>query len=282
MVFFTTHEIEQWINEDAPLVDLTGHLLGIGAQPAVLEIKTRHDTCLALTEEAARIFEQLGCKVTQLRASGERVTENTLILRAEGPADALHRGWKVAMNLLEYLCGVATRTADMVAKVEAVSKIPLLVTRKHAPGMKKTLMKAILSGGAYPHRLGLSETILVFENHLNVVGGRDRLPELIDNMKSAACEKKITVECDTYEHAVQAAESGADAIQFDKVPANTLRQWTRDLKQSWPKLSVLIAGGIRPDNVQSYAQTGIDGIVLSSIYHAKPADLGVTIQRTKA
>ncbi|MDX1352605.1 MAG: ModD protein [Thiomicrorhabdus sp.] len=278
MIFFQTHEIEAWINEDAPLVDLTSHLLNIHQQTSLLTVRTRHATRLTLMEEAARIFELLGAQVCQQQASGEEVAANQIILQVKGHADALHRGWKVAMNLLEYFCGIATQTAQMVAKVEAVSNIPLLVTRKHLPGLKKPMIKAILSGGAHPHRLGLSETILVFENHLNLIGGRDKLVEKISLMKHAACEKKISIECDTLQQARQAAQAGADLIQFDKIDVQHLTEWLKQLKTDYPLLKIIIAGGITPQNIQEYAQTGVDGIVLSSVYHAKPADLGVTIE----
>jgi len=278
MIFFQTHEIEAWINEDAPLVDLTSHLLAIDHQPAMLTVRTRHDTRLTMMEEAARIFEILGAQVIHQRPSGEQAQTQQIILQVTGRADALHRGWKVAMNLLEYFCGIATHTAAMVTSVKAVSEIPLLVTRKHLPGMKKPMIKAILSGGAHPHRLGLSETILIFENHLNLIGGREALAAKIPRLKTAACEKKIAVECDTLEQALQAAQAGAELIQFDKVAVEPLIESVKRLKQAFPTLTVVIAGGITPENIQSYAQTGVDGIVLSSVYHAKPADLGVTIE----
>ncbi len=277
MIFFQTHEIEAWINEDAPLVDLTSHLLGIDAQPCELTIRTRHRTRLTMMEEVARIFEILGANVGQVIQSGQDVESGTTILQVTGRADALHRGWKVAMNLLEYLCGVATHTAKMVKEVKAVNDIPLLVTRKHIPGMKKPMTKAILNGGAHPHRLGLSETILVFENHFNVIGGRKYIAEALPAMQSAACEKKISIECDTLEQAMQAAQAGADLIQFDKIPVDELIEWNAHLKKSFPLLKVIIAGGVTIENVQDYAKSGVDGIVLSSVYHAKPADLGVTI-----
>ncbi|CAK8716312.1 Putative pyrophosphorylase ModD [Candidatus Electronema halotolerans] len=278
MIFFTTQEIEAWINEDAPLVDLTSHLLKISDQPARLTVVTRHPTRVALTEEAGRIFEILGGTVKSMVASGQDAAAKTVILEVEGPAAALHRGWKVAMNLLEYMCGVAGRTAEMVKKVEACAKIPLLVTRKHQPGLKKPLLKAVLAGGAYAHRLGLSETVLIFANHLRLLGGREALPALLAEMKAAACEQKITVECDDLTQAMQAAEAGADSVQFDKVPPEQLAAWCAELKSRFAHLIILSAGGVGPDNVQDYARTGVDGIVLSSIFHAKPADLGVTIE----
>ena len=278
MIFFQTHEIEAWINEDAPLIDLTSHLLEIDEQPAVLTVRARHTTRLTLMEEAARIFELLGAQICLQLPSGQQVETQQIILQVTGRADALHRGWKVAMNLLEYFCGIATQTAQMVAQVKAVNDIPLLVTRKHLPGMKKPMIKAILSGGAHPHRLGLSETILVFENHLNIIGGREALSDKIGGIKSTACEKKISIECDTLEHATQAAEAGSDLVQFDKVEINQLAKWVNHLKAQYPLLTIIIAGGITPKNIQDYARTGVDGIVLSSVYHAKPADLEVTIE----
>ena len=275
MIFFQTHEIEAWINEDAPLVDLTSYLLEINKQPSLLTVRTRHTTTLTLMEEAARIFELLGAQVCLQLPSGKQVETGQIILQVKGRADALHRGWKVAMNLLEYFCGIATQTAQMVAEVETVSNIPLLVTRKHIPGTKKQMIKAILSGGAHPHRLGLSETILVFENHLNIIGGREALVDKIPIMKIAACEKKIVIECETLEQALHAAQAGAELIQFDKVDVKLLPNWVKKLKTDYPLLSIIIAGGITPNNIRSYAQTGVDGLVLSSVYHAKPAHLSV-------
>lgn len=277
MIFFTTQEIESWINEDAPLLDLTSHLLGIGAQPASLAVRTRHPVCVASTEEAARLFELLGASVSLMVPSGTRLPAGETLLAVRGRADALHRGWKVAMNLLEHLCGIATRTAEMVDKVRAVSPIPILVTRKHLPGTKKPLIKAILAGGAQPHRLGLCETILVFENHLRLLGGREQLPQLLARMKDAACEKKIIVECDNLEEAWQAIDAGADGLQFDKVAVEPLTRWCHEISARHPSVACLAAGGLRPDNIQDYARSGAHGLVLSSVYHAPPADLEVRI-----
>lgn len=277
MIFFPTQEIESWIDEDAPLVDLTSHLLGLAAQPAVLTVRARHAVCVALTEEAARLFELLGAEVPSLLPSGTHAPAGAVLLTAQGRADALHRGWKVAMNLLEHLCGVATRTAQMVDAVRTVSSIPVLVTRKHLPGMKRGFIKAILAGGAQPHRLGLSETVLVFENHLRLLGGRERLPQLLAGMRAAACEKKIAVECTTLDQAMQAIDAGADAVQFDKVPAARLGDWCSAIAAHHPGIVCLAAGGIKLDNIQDFARSGVHGLVLSSVYHAPPADLEVQI-----
>ncbi|HSH84236.1 MAG TPA: ModD protein [Guyparkeria sp.] len=277
MIFFTQHEVDQWIEEDAPLLDLTSHLLGLDSQPARLTVTTRHPVRVTLTEEAARIFTTLGAEVTTVIPSGYDAATDECLLVVKGSAGTLHRGWKVAMNLLEHGCGVASRTAEMVALVRKVSAAPLLVTRKHPPGQKKILSKAILSGGAELHRAGLSETVLLFENHLNLIGGRRILPKALEALCSAACEKKITIECHDLAQAEQALSAGADAVQFDKVSADDLQEWCAALRHDYPRATLLVAGGLRMDNIQAYASCGVDGLVLSSVYHAPPADLAVEI-----
>ena len=278
MVFFETQDIERWIGEDVPSIDLTSELLGIAHQEAVLLVRTRHPQRVALTEEARRIFEILGTRVTRVVPSGQDVGAGVALLEARGAAGALHRGWKVAMNLLEHGCGVATLTAEFVARARSVADIPILVTRKHWPGLKKVMINAILAGGAHPHRLGLSETILVFDNHLALVGGRSALPAVVARMRAAACEKKIAVECHDLAEAEQAVAAGADVIQFDKVPAAELAAYCARIRAASPRVALTAAGGIALDDVRAYAATGVDALVLSSVYHARPADLGVTIE----
>ncbi len=278
MVFFETQEIERWIGEDVPSIDLTSDLLGLAQQPAVLRVRSRHPQRVALTEAAGRIFEILGARVERCVPSGLDVGPDAVLLEAVGEAGALHRGWKVAMNLLEHGCGVATRTAEVVARARSVADVPILVTRKHWPGLKKPMIAAILAGGAHPHRLGLSETVLLFENHIRLIGGRSALAEVLGRMRASACEKKIAVECHDLGGAEQAIAAGADLIQFDKVPAAELAGYCAELKAAHPGVTLTAAGGIELDNVREYAATGVDGLVLSSVYHAPPADLGVSIE----
>ncbi len=278
MVFFHTRDIEAWIEEDAPSIDLTTELLGIASIPAVLRVRPREAVRVALTEEAARIFEVLRADVTHVLPSGSDAEPGTLLLEARGDAGALHRGWKVAMNLLEHGCGVATRTAAFVERARVVSDVPILATRKHWPGIKKPLVKAVVAGGGHPHRLGLSETVLIFENHVRLLGGRAALATAIGRIRAAACEKKIGVECHDRVQANDAIAAGADMVQFDKVPAVALAEMCAELKRAHPGVTLLAAGGIDLGDVAAYAASGVDGIVLSSVYAAKPSDLSVTIE----
>lgn len=272
------YEIERFLDEDLPYGDLTTHLLGIGQQPGEICFTTRHETTLCCTEEAARLLEKCGCRVTQLMHSGTTIPADQKFLRAEGTAQALHAGWKVAVNLLEYGSGIATRTARIVSAARAVNPgIAVLTTRKTFPGTKKLAIKAICAGGALPHRLGLSETVLVFKQHTVFLGGLKQLLHQVESLKGTAPETRVIIEADSPEEALLIAQNDADVVQVDKLPADQLKTLVDQVKQINPAIKVSAAGGINEQNAAEYAASGVDILVLSSVYFGKPADIGATI-----
>ena len=191
---------------------------------------------------------------------------------------SLLRAWKVAQNLLEYTCGVAGATARMVQAVQAVApNVAVLTTRKHAPGLRRIALKATLSGGAFPHRLSVGETVLVFPQHRALLGDWDALQARLAAVAPAMAEKKCVVEACTLDEALLAAQAGADVVQFDKVTPDQLRQWCPLLRQQHPRLTLLAAGGVNGQNAADYAATGVDALVTSSLHHAPPADIGVQV-----
>lgn len=277
-VFFPGADIDAWIAEDAPLVDLTSHALGLDSTPSQLAIVTRAGVTAACTEEAARVVEQCGGRPLEWVASGTRVEADGCLLRAEGPAHAVLRAWKVAQNLLEYACGVATATSGLVDSVRsAVPNCAVLTTRKHPPGLKRLALKATLSGGAMPHRLGLGETLLVFPQHRALLGGWPTLAERLAAQGSGLCEKKLVIEAETLEEARAAIAIGAEGIQFDKASPEQLDDWCSLLRNEYPNLKLLAAGGIHAGNAARYARCGVDALVTSSLHQAPAADLSVRL-----
>lgn len=277
-VFFDQATIDGWIAEDAPLLDLTTHLLAVGGQPARIAWTIRGEGVAACTEEAARVVQHCGGEVQALVPSGTPVAAGDVLLAATGDAAALLRAWKVAQNLLEYACGVAGATVRMVRAVQtAAPGVAVLTTRKHAPGLRRIALKAALSGGAFPHRLGVGETVLVFPQHRALLGGWNGLAERLAGMAHALAEKKCVVEAHSQEDALCAAEAGADVVQFDKASPEQLRAWCPPLRARHPSLRLLAAGGIRLDNAADYAASGVDALVTSSLHYAPPADVGVSV-----
>jgi molybdenum transport protein len=272
-------DIERFIEEDVPYGDLTTHLLGMGARPGRIIFSTREETILCCTEEAARILQKCGASVVSCMPSGTKLAAGIDFLAAEGSAQALHAGWKVALNLLEYASGIASRTQRIVDKSRAVNPvISIVTTRKSFPGTKKIAIKSIIAGGALPHRLGLSETVLVFKQHAAFLGGLAAFLGTVSELKLKARETKIIVEADTREEALLIARSGADIVQLDKIAPAELADIVTTIRTANPNILISAAGGINESNASEYAATGIDIIVLSSVYFGKPSDIGVGIQ----
>ena len=277
--YLTDAEVERFIEEDLPYGDLTTHLLGVGNMPGRIVFSTREETTVCCSEEAARVLAKCGATVTSYMPSGTNLSAGFEFLAADGPAHALNAGWTVALNLLEYASGIASRTQRIVRKTAAVNPaLSVVTTRKSFPGTKKVAIKAITAGGALPHRLGLSETVLVFKQHTAFLGGLESFLATVGELRSKARETKIIVEADNGEEALLVARSGADIVQLDKMAPAELEHTVRTIRAGNPHILISAAGGIDESNAAEYAATGIDLIVLSSVYFGKPSDIGVTMQ----
>lgn len=267
--------LQSWLAEDAPFGDLTTSSLGIGAAPGRMRFAARSAMVLALATEAARLLELAGAKVEVSAGDGSHLAAGDDILHAKGDAGALLLGWKVAQTLLEMASGIASAAAAIVAAAHAVNPaITVACTRKSFPGTRAVAVKAIRAGGAVPHRLGLSETVLVFAEHLAFTGHRP-LSGVIAELKRHCPEKKIVMEVANLEAAVKAAEAGVDVLQLEKFSPELVGETAHALS-GWTGV-LAAAGGVNAGNAAAYAHAGAGVLVTSSPYWAPPRDVAVTI-----
>jgi molybdenum transport protein len=274
-------DIDRFLQEDVPYGDLTTTLLGIGAKAGRMVFSTRHETVACCTEEAARLLERVGGHIELLEPSGTLLTAERPLLEVTGRADSLHMGWKAALNLLEAASGIATRTRTLVQEARAVAPIiEVVATRKVLPGTKSVATKAIYAGGGLPHRLGLSESVLVFAQHVAFLDGEEELWIRLRDLKKRAREKKISVEVTDRATAVRAVATGVDIVQVDKMEPEELRKLVRAVREASPATVVAAAGGINESNARAYAATGVDLLVTSAMYWGKPADIAVRMEAT--
>jgi molybdenum transport protein len=213
MIVLSDSALDALLAQDVPYGDLTTDSLEIADQPARMSFATRAAMVLAGSEEAARLVEKAGGRVTRVSPSGTRLEAGAVFLEADGPAGALHRAWKVAQTLTEYASGIASRARRIV---DAAPGVTVACTRKNFPGAKDLSVKAVIAGGAVTHRLGLSETLLVFPEHRAFLSGPPE--DWIAALRRKAPEKKIVVEAGSVEEAVALAKAGADVIQLEKLP----------------------------------------------------------------
>lgn len=268
------NQLQAYIKEDLPYFDLTTLLQQGKDKNANLDIFTREDIMISCTEEAKKIAQMLGCEVISYKKSGEKVKSGEIILSIKGNYENIHKAWKLCQVLLEYTCSMTTRTNYMVKSIEKVnSHCSLLGTRKTFPLSKSLCIKAIVVGGAYPHRLGLSESILFFPQHRALYGNDEIFFSEIPTIKSKMPERKIAIESSNFKDSKKALKAGADVLQLDKVSISETQKILNYKNKNYPQVKVLSAGGINEKNVTKYASLGIDGIVTSTLYMGKIADI---------
>lgn len=278
MVRIPDSRLDYFMTEDVPYIDLTSVVLGIDEQPGEMEYFSREACLLAGVNEVARMARGQGCEVEVLHPSGDTVQPDETIMRVTGPAAALHIVWKVGLNMIDHYSAVATKTRTVVDAVHAVNpRCEILTTRKSMPGCKDMLVEAVMIGGAFPHRLGSSETVLVFEHHIKFLGGFDAFVQRIPEFRSRCIEKKFFVEASPDEARVLAA-AGVDGIQLDKVPVDELTALVEELRAIDPHVTLIAAGGINAQNAAAYATTGVDGLATTAMFTAKPLDMSIRMR----
>nr|WP_184807030.1 ModD protein [Nitrospirillum iridis] len=282
-------EIERLVDEDLRFGDLTTRALGIGGRPGRMSFAARPagqstvappTMVLSGVDEAARLLARMGATVTFAAPSGGRYPVGAPLLTAEGPAAALHGGWKVAQTVMEWASGVATATCEIVQAARAVrSDIAVLCTRKSIPFTRQLSLKAVIDGGGEVHRLGLSDTLLVFPEHRVFLGGD--LGAAIAALKRRVPERAVMVEVTSEAEALAALDAQADVIQLEKFSPNAVADLARRITRRGDGRPIIAAaGGINAGNSAAYAAAGADTLVTSAPFYAKPVDIQVHIVAT--
>lgn len=259
------------LKEDCPSVDLTTQGLGIGAELGAVKAHFKKPGIAAGVRLAARLFELSGAETEIHAEDGDRLEAGEPILIARGTAANLHRVYKVAQTLMEYASGIARLTNEMVTSAKMVnSRVQVAATRKHMPGTKPIALAGVAAGGGIVHRLGLSDSILVFDQHLVFCGDADAA---ISHLKMVSPERKVAVEVGSCEDGVRMAKLGADIIQCERMPLDELAALAATLRGLNPNIVVSAAGGINEKTAADYAKTGVDLLVTSRPYQAAPFDV---------
>ncbi|MFG1461932.1 ModD protein [Xanthobacter sp. DSM 24535] len=273
-VAWLPERLDMLLAEDVPHGDLTTHLLGIGRVGAQMQFQMRAAGVVCGIETAAALITRAGAEAEVLAPTGSRVAAGAVLLRAHGGASAIHRAWKVSQTLVEYLSGIATATAAIVDAARGVApEISVVTTRKTFPGAKAPMIAAIRAGGAEPHRLGLSETLLVFPEHRIFLADP---ASAIARLRRAAPEKKVVVEVASVADAAVYLPV-ADVLQCEKMTPDDIASVARLVAASGVRVLVAAAGGVNAANAAAYARAGADILVTSAPYWAAPADVKVTI-----
>ncbi len=219
---------------------------------------------------AAEVFRTISPDVslTPLVADGDRLQAHAPLAEISGPARALLTGERTALNLLQHLSGIATLTRAYVDAV-AGSGAVLLDTRKTIPGLRQMAKYATRMGGASNHRMGLSEAILIKDNHIVVAGG---VACAIARAHSAGYDK-VEVECDALDQVHEALKAGASRILFDNMDIGTLREAVSICAGN---VETEASGGVSLETIRAIAETGVAFISVGRLTQSAPAvDIGL-------
>jgi nicotinate-nucleotide pyrophosphorylase (carboxylating) len=267
-------KIEELLSDDIGFGDLASETIDPNLRIKAGVIAKSEGT-VAGVEEASYAFSKLGARVTVRKRDGERVKPGDIILEVEGEARAIFAAERTALNLLMWMSGTASATAQMVERARRANpKIVIASTRKTPfPIFDK---KAVEAGGGDPHRFRLDDCVLLKSNHLKLLGG---VKEALARTRRSFT-KKVEVEVGSAEEALEAAACGADIVMLDNVPAREVKRTVELLKREGLREKVLVevSGGINPANVKEYAEAGPD--IISSSYmtmHAPALDLSLEL-----
>ena len=263
------------LEEDLGSGDITSRLtLGPRSDSEGI-ILARQDGVMAGLPVVEHVFLLLDPKVvvTAMVAEGAEFRTGQIVAELAGPTAAVLAGERVALNLLQRLCGVATLTARFV-KAVAGTGATVLDTRKTTPGLRALEKAAVLAGGGRNHRFALYDGVLIKDNHIAVAGG---VKQAIERARAGAPHTmKIEIETTTLEQVRQALAAGADIIMLDNMDLQTMAEAVALVDG---RALVEASGGMTPERVRAVAETGVDLISAGSITHSAPAvDISLEIE----
>jgi len=259
--------IDLALEEDVGKGDLTTELLFPKTIECNAEIRCKESGILAGLPVANEVFRKLDSSVEFLnsKSDGDKMTAGDLIVNIRGSQKYILTGERLALNILQRLSGIATATSKYVKAVEGYD-VKIIDTRKTVPGMRILSKYAVRVGGGYNHRIGLSDGILIKDNHIKLAGGIKQAVEKIkQNLNSG---HKIEVETSRLDQVEQSLEAGADIIMLDNMPDSLMKEAVCIIGG---KALIEASGGITLERVRQVAELGVNLISVGALTHSAQA-----------
>lgn len=269
------HLIDIALREDIGTGDITTDNL----VPSQIEghgvILAKEPLVIAGLDISRQVFE---CLDPQIRfrpryTDGDSIKAGAVVLEVEGKLRALLTGERTALNFLQRLSGIATYVRSYVERL-GNKNVRLVDTRKTTPGWRVLEKYAVRVGGAYNHRMGLFDGVLIKDNHIAACGGiRNAVTRIRDIVSHLV---KIEVEVSDLPGVKEAIDAGADVIMLDNMDINQIKEAVAVIDK---KVIVEVSGGITASNLLHLANVGVDIISIGALTHsATCVDLSMQIK----
>lgn len=246
--------------EDVGEGDLTAALVD-PARRARARVLARESAvvCGAPWVQAAVAALDPTAQITWHVPEGQRCAPDQVVLEIEGHAQALLTAERTALNFLQLLSAVATKTAEYVQAV-AGTRAQIVDTRKTLPGLRLAQKYAVTVGGGTNHRMGLYDAVLIKENHIEAAGG---VTPVLQRVQATAPDAKfVQIEVETLAQLDEALQAGAQMILLDNMDLPTLREAVR---LNAGRAILENSGGVNLNSVRALAETGVDRISIGAL-----------------
>ena len=254
-------------------VDITSQATIAADATSVADFVARMDGVIAGINIAHAVLAEVGLTdVTLFKKDGDQVSAGDVLITVRGNTRAILLAERTALNFFGHLSGIATLTSKWVAEVSG-TKCQVRDTRKTTPGMRTIEKYAVRMGGGTNHRMNLSDTALIKDNHIAAAGG---VVAAFAQVRTAYPKAEIEIEVDNLAQLKEVLPQQPDLVLLDNMTPELCAQAVA-LAKGICKLEA--SGGISIANARAYAQSGVDYIAIGALTHSAPVfDIGLDLR----
>lgn len=279
MITLDTRVIERAVrlalDEDISFGDITTNSIVPPTQPGQGLLVTKEPGVVAGLDVAEMAFRLVDptLEISKRVCEGEHVAAGQVIMEVHGSARSILTAERVALNFLQRMSGIATRTSKFVELVRYYNA-KIVDTRKTTPGLRALEKYAVVVGGGRNHRFGLFDAVLIKDNHIEIAGGvkqaimaaRHQIPHTM----------RVEIEVETLEMIDEALEVKADIIMLDNMTPELMREAVEKIAG---RALIEASGGVTEETIVDIAKTGVDYISIGALTHSiKSMDISLDIQ----
>lgn len=259
--------IEYMLAEDEGFGDITSNAVVEEGKIVSAYIKSKDEGILAGIEVIRDLFEEFGVNVSFWLKDGTEISHGDVLISLKGDARTILLLERTALNMLMRMSGVATAANHYVGLVKDFD-VRVAGTRKTSPAIGKFDKYALKVGGADPHRFSLDDMVLIKDNHIATCASP--LEALLKAKANTSFSKKIEIEVESLEDAIDCVKNGADIVMLDNMNPDEVKEVLDELEELNIRQNSLIevSGGITDETIVDYASLGVDIISIGALTHS--------------